>query len=414
MRHGLETAEWWLCVAGQLACGHHTSRQLADTNAPVDAAMATRIAVESAVPVVPRGMVWIAPGPLVVGTPPNLVPRRVDRDLPGEQFMLHGFYMDVFAYPNEEGAIPTTNVTQADARALCNKLDKRLCTELEWERACKGPAQHVFEYGDHYSEDTCGTGTAVLPRPSGFKVGCRSDFGVHDMHGDAFEWTNSRWLRGTTSAALVAVRGGNDTTGELVARCANAESRPAEYKSSNTGFRCCRGPVNEVAIVMPVERGDPLTTSTSLDKSLFSRMLEHTPAAIAAQLKDLKWDAIAAYTWRPLGNERLRAFSMCSRRHIPQGCGILLGQDTLGVPVVLGFAETGFYPSKLYLDVSPDDVWVIGTDAGGPFRRLIHYNWGALEIGPAQRNFSRPSGSGSQHKQHKHAPRHESEQTSPR
>ena len=58
------------------------------------------------------GMSYIPPGALVVGTAPDHRPRRADREVAGEQVMLDGFYIDHFAYPNEEGAIPVTSVTQ--------------------------------------------------------------------------------------------------------------------------------------------------------------------------------------------------------------------------------------------------------------------------------------------------------------
>ncbi len=351
---------------------------------------ASALFLDAGAPIPQRGMAWIEPGPLVVGTSPNTFPRRPDRDLPGEQFMMHGFYIDVFAYPNEEGAIPTTHVTQNEARALCSKQHKRLCTELEWERACKGPLQHAYEYGDTYREETCGTGTPVVPKPSGFKVGCRSDFGVHDLHGGVFEWTESRWRRGSSQSTMVVVRGGNDDAGELVGRCANAEPRSPEVKSSTTGFRCCRGPINEVEVAIRVDRGEPMSSASPVDAQTLQRMLDHAPATVTAELKDFKWEGVAAYTWRPLGNERLTALVICARRARPQVCGALIGRDTPGAPVVLGFAGTGYFPSKLYVDVVPEDVWLLGTDASGAFRRLIEYNWGTITIGPKQRRLSRP------------------------
>ena len=394
-----------LATASQLSCSRHEGirRQATDASSPISTDLVP--ANTAAMPVPQRGMVWIEPGPLVVGTPPNVVPRRPDRDLPGEQFVLHGFYIDVFPYPNEEGAIPTTNVTQKEARTLCSKFGKRLCSELEWERACKGPAQHTYEYGDQYREDTCGTGTAVVPKPSGFKVGCRSDYGVHDMHGGVFEWTDSRWARGSNSGSLVAVRGGNDDTGELIGRCANSEARGAESKSSGIGFRCCLGSANEVEIVMRVDRGETVTTGTAVDVAMLNRMLEHVPPAVAAELKELKWEGVAGFTWRPLGNERLNAISICARR---QSCGVLIGRDTPGAPVVLGFAGTGYFPSRLYVDVAPEDVWVVGNDGGGSFRRLIHYNWGALTIGPKERRLSRTAGETPSKKRRKHSAKRES------
>ena len=64
-------------------------------------------------------MVWIPPGPLVAGTPPDRLPRIADEEMPGEQVILKAYYIDVFPFPNEEGAIPLTNVAQSEAAKLC-------------------------------------------------------------------------------------------------------------------------------------------------------------------------------------------------------------------------------------------------------------------------------------------------------
>src|SRR5690606_9883929 len=170
---------------------------------------------------VPRmGMVWIPGGALVAGTPAGDLPRLADEEMSGEQVILDGFYIDRFQYPNEEGAIPVTGVTQPEARALCAEGGKRLCSELEWERACKGPDNRTYEYGEQCREGVCDTGKVPHLRPSGLQVSCESDFGVHDMHGSAWEWTDSVWGRATEDGR-VTLRGGNDRAGELVARCAN-------------------------------------------------------------------------------------------------------------------------------------------------------------------------------------------------
>jgi len=183
-------------------------------------------------------MVWVPRGPLVAGTPEGSLPRVADEEMPGEQVILKGFYIDVFPYPNEEGAIPQTVVSQEAALGFCTERGKRLCTELEWERACKGPDNHRYEYGEAYRPDRCGTGATPVMRPTGIRVACRSDFGVRDLHGGAWEWTASDWLRGTSSG-LVSVRGGNSPDGELVGRCANAlknRRRPAAAR----GFAAAR------------------------------------------------------------------------------------------------------------------------------------------------------------------------------
>ncbi|MGD0528913.1 MAG: SUMF1/EgtB/PvdO family nonheme iron enzyme, partial [Polyangiaceae bacterium] len=151
-------------------------------------------------PGAPRtGMVWIPTGVLHAGSELEEVPRVADTELAGLEVPLGGFYIDVLPWPNEAGAIPTTNVSREEAARLCDGKGKRLCSELEWERACKGPDNLRYEYGASYDAKACVAGIAAdvsARHPSGDKAACRSGFGVREMHGGAWEWTDSPWNRG--------------------------------------------------------------------------------------------------------------------------------------------------------------------------------------------------------------------------
>src|SRR5258708_5471861 len=172
-------------------------------------------------PGAPRaGMVWIGTGILHAGTAVDEVPRVADAELPGVDVALGGFYMDLLPWPNEPGAIPTTNVTRDEASRLCQAKQKRLCSELEWERACKGPQNLRYEYGATYDPIACGAGLSAettARRPSGERPACRSAFGVREMHGGGWEWTDSSWRRGT-NRGFASERGGNDAAGGGVHR----------------------------------------------------------------------------------------------------------------------------------------------------------------------------------------------------
>src|SRR5580704_8173629 len=185
-------------------------------------------------PGAPRaGMVWIPAGVLRAGSALDEVPRLADVEMPGTEVPLGGYYMDLLPWPNEAGAIPTTNVSRDEAARLCDGKGKRLCSELEWERACKGPDNARYEYGPTYDSRVCGTGIAAdtaARHPSGDKPACRSVFGVRDMHGGAFEWTDSAWGRGS-SKDLGVIRGGNDVSGEIASRCAFARSMSPSDRS---------------------------------------------------------------------------------------------------------------------------------------------------------------------------------------
>jgi len=335
-------------------------------------------------------MVWVPGGALVAGTPRDAFPRVADEEMPGEQVILHGFHIDVFPYPNEEGAIPLTNVTQPAAQSLCEERGKRLCTELEWERACKGPNNRVYEYGDVHRAERCGTGAASSMRPNGLLVGCRSEFGVRDMHGGIWEWTDSPWGRGS-SGSLVTIRGGNAPQGELAGRCANAASRPPDRKSGNVGFRCCGGPRNNAEVVLDVVRGDKLDVKEGLNKELAAEVMALLPEDAKRDIADRgKFRFEREWVWRPVGNEELHVLGGCSGLAVKPACGVAVVRVTLVKPQVLTWVSSGHWAPMIHMDVDPRDLWLFGGDELGQFRRLVGYVWGNVSVGTKERKVPRP------------------------
>jgi hypothetical protein len=335
-------------------------------------------------------MMWIPGGALVAGTAPDHLPRIADEEMPGEQVILKPFYIDVFPYPNEEGAIALTNVTQAEAEGLCLDQGKRLCSELEWERACKGPQNSIYEYGDVYRPDRCGTGTAPAMRPTGIRVGCRSDFGVHDMHGGVWEWTSSPWGRGN-SAALATLRGGNSPAGELVGRCSNAMGRPPETKSDTVGFRCCGGPRNEAEVSLTIVRGKRLEHEEPVDKALTRAVIPLLPEQARQDLKDtadLKLERM--WFWRPIGNEELIVLGGCTGIARDPRCGAVVVRVLLDRPNVVAWVPSGYFFPAVQTDADARDIWVYGGDDLGRFRRLVAYVWGRVSVGQPERKLPKP------------------------
>src|SRR5690606_10013875 len=182
--------------------------------------------------------------------------------------------------------IPLTNVNQAEAQSHCAEQGKRLCSELEWERACKGPKNQVYEYGATYKPEHCNTGAPPRMLPSGMLYACRSDYGVRDLHGGVWEWTSSRYGRGTAAdgPALGSLRGGNSTAGELVGRCANVASSPTERRAGTVGFRCCAGEPNPAEVVLRVKRGPALSAHDKLDQALGSKLIGILPESAEKDL----------------------------------------------------------------------------------------------------------------------------------
>jgi sulfatase modifying factor 1 len=337
-----------------------------------------------------QGMVWVPGGALVAGTPPDAFPRVADEEMPGEQVILHGYYIDVFPYPNEEGAIPLTNVTQVEAQSLCDEKGKRLCSELEWERACKGPNNSVYEYGPVHRADRCGTGAPSSMRPAGLFVGCRSEYGVRDMHGGVWEWTESHWGRGS-GRELATVRGGNAPQGELVGRCANGAARKPDAKAGNVGFRCCAGPKNESEVVLEVSRGEKLEANASPNKTLAAEVMGLLPDEAKKEIgAKARFHIEREWTWRPVGNEELHVFGGCSGLAVKPACGIVVVRVTVVEPQVLTWVSSGHWAPMLHMDVDPRDLWLFGGDDLGQFRRLVGYVWGNVSVGTKERKVPRP------------------------
>ena len=329
-------------------------------------------------------MAWIPPGALVAGTPPDRAPRIAEEELPGVAIPMDAFYIDLLPFPDEPGAIPTTNVGRDEAARLCEGKSKRLCTELEWERACKGPDGRVYEYGDAYRASACTTGIKVeesSKRPSGDRLACKSGFGVSDMHGGVWEWTESSWGRASKDPDLGVLKGGNAVAGELVGRCANGIGRAISSKGPTLGFRCCAGPKNDAKVDLA------LTTSAPLERSV-------KPEALAAPFVPLAaraWgDAAAftftrAWTWHPVPNEELVIAGGCAKTGHVSRCGLLVGRSRDGATQTVAQFEVGHDLPEVAQFGEARRLRARGADAQGGFTREITYTYGRIEIGEAKR-----------------------------
>jgi formylglycine-generating enzyme required for sulfatase activity len=152
--------------------------------------------------------------------------------------------------------LPVVNVSWDDAVAYCAwDGKKRLPTEAEWERACRGLAEgKKYSWGDR--EPTASDAVFGAQNPAvvcGNRV--RSYFGLCDMIGNVWEWT-ADWYgqtyyqtspdrnpAGPAAGKYRVLRGGSwfDQTGSLMFLTCSYRTwaRPAE-RSETIGFRCAR------------------------------------------------------------------------------------------------------------------------------------------------------------------------------
>jgi serine/threonine protein kinase len=151
------------------------------------------------------------------------------------------FYIDRFEYPNRlkdadgQDQLPVAKANWQSASDACSEQGKRLCTEQEWEKACKGPGNWIYSYGDTYDQDMCGGG--VDEKYSiGERDTCVSGYGVWGMSGGPREWTNTE---AGSSGKRQVVKGGMRSNNERGSRCAFSVDESASYADSTLSFRCC-------------------------------------------------------------------------------------------------------------------------------------------------------------------------------
>ena len=218
--------------------------------------------------------VWIPPGVFEMGSAID-EPMHAMNETQHEVMLTKGFWMGTFEITQAQWAAvmgttlenpelanrPAADVSWEDCQEFLRKLNEegdgpfRLPTEAEWEYACRAGSTDLF---------CCGSDATLLAEYAWFvqssngypaDVGLKKPnaWGLHDMHGNVWEWCQDWYNPKYGSGKLVdpkgpeqgskrVLRGG--CVGNQASNCRSAarHAEPPDRRHNDVGFRLVRDP----------------------------------------------------------------------------------------------------------------------------------------------------------------------------
>jgi formylglycine-generating enzyme required for sulfatase activity len=212
-----------------------------------------------------KDIVAIPAGTLTAGSTPGDPGRDPTLEPPQLAIELGAFDIDRDLFPNRPGEPPLLGLSRDAAAKRCAERGRRLCTEVEWERACKGPENDAYA-GRAAWNPACATAPADCP----------SGFGVLGMGAAVREWTASDVAPvDEVVAGAAAVRGARGEASATDHRCAKRAAVDPKAGAGDIGFRCCGGEAPSATIPSPTWK--PTFRRVDLPAAKLGEMLRSVP-----------------------------------------------------------------------------------------------------------------------------------------
>jgi len=131
---------------------------------------------------------------------------------------------------------PVTRVNWFDARAFCEWCDRSLPTEAQWEKAARGTDRREYPWGERFDVRRLNSRAARVrgtTRVSAYPDGA-SPFGVVDLAGNVWEWTDSLF---DETGDLMVLKGGCHALTKEYAAISHRHFNDPGFGNNLTGFR---------------------------------------------------------------------------------------------------------------------------------------------------------------------------------
>lgn len=146
------------------------------------------------------------------------------------------------------GQLPSEHVSYRQAKGICERAGRHLCTAAEFQDICDGqpgPGGRPYAWGWYYRGDICPLNFKPSPQAhvyaAGSWPGCVTPEGVYDLVGNLWEWVDPQLPEGVPPKA--GKMGSSFYSGADRVRCDVKvdTSHPLDWEGS-IGFRCCAPP----------------------------------------------------------------------------------------------------------------------------------------------------------------------------